>query len=373
MRIIHIVENLNKGAVENWLVKTFLESQKSSQHEWTFFCVLGKPGVLDETVTRAGGKIIYSPYTLSQKKEFLQFLRQTLKKGQYDFFHSHHDYLTGFYLLATIAITFKGKFVHVHNCEKSLPVGNPLLHKLLLKTFSVLIQLMADKVIGVSKHTLKEFGLKTKEPGKVIYCGVDFQPFEKEVNVNVVKAGIGVPISGKILLFVGRLYSFKNPLFVLEILKEILTTKDNFYAVFVGKGELEEKIRQVAKDYNIEVKIRLLGYRQDIPELMKASDALVFPRVEEVKEGLGLVVVEAQAAGLPVIVSNGIVEDAFEIGELVKVVPLKNNVEEWANEIIKKVNSPKKVDKKEALEIMKNSKFSIINSTKQLLSLYNEG
>ena len=60
LKIIHIVENLDKGAVENWLVKTFIESRKMYPNwQWTFYCILGKEGRLDEKVKAAGGEIIY--------------------------------------------------------------------------------------------------------------------------------------------------------------------------------------------------------------------------------------------------------------------------------------------------------------------------
>ena len=92
MKIIHIVENLDKGAVENWLVNIFLESRKiRPDWEWTFYCILGKPGRLDENVRNAGARIIYSPVTVSNKLSFLKYLRIELKRGGYDILHAHHD------------------------------------------------------------------------------------------------------------------------------------------------------------------------------------------------------------------------------------------------------------------------------------------
>ena len=71
MKIIHIVENLNKGAVENWLVNVFVESRKIKPNwEWTFYCILGEEGGLDRKVKAAGGKIIYAPCSISNKIQF---------------------------------------------------------------------------------------------------------------------------------------------------------------------------------------------------------------------------------------------------------------------------------------------------------------
>ena len=112
MRIIHIVENLDKGAVENWLVDIFIESRKiRPSWEWTFYCILGKEGRLDEKVRDAGGEIIYSPVTISNKLAFLSNLRKVLQERKYDILHAHHDYLSGFYLLASLGKKFKKEII----------------------------------------------------------------------------------------------------------------------------------------------------------------------------------------------------------------------------------------------------------------------
>jgi hypothetical protein len=120
-RIIHIVENLDKGAVENWLVNIFLSSRKTRPDwHWTFYCILGKKGRLDEKVREAGGEIIYAPVNISHKISFLRHLRSVLNNGSYDIIHAHHDYLSGFYLLASAGIRFKKRILHIHNTDKVL-------------------------------------------------------------------------------------------------------------------------------------------------------------------------------------------------------------------------------------------------------------
>ena len=373
LRIIHVVENLDKGAVENWLVNIFLESRKSRpEWEWTFYCILGKNGRLDNKVLEAGGKIIYSPYWISEKYRFLKAFRRTLRRGKYQIIHSHHDYLSGFYLLATSGLSFKKRILHIHNTDKALPVGSALVHKVLLPVFHRFATHFSDLIIGISNDTLKEFvgSSKFRKKTAVLYYGIDLAPFAVDSGKEWLRQEFNIPANGKILLFIGRMSELKNPVFVIDILKELSETRQDVYAVFIGKGDLGEAVAQRAKKYGLAEKIRMPGWRNDAPSIMHASDVFVFPRVEYPREGLGLVVVEAQAAGIPMVLSRGIVEDAIVIEELSHVVPLCNNAAEWASVINMHLNKPPAISRSNAYQRMQRSKFSLPAGTRNLIELY---
>ncbi|WP_205508574.1 glycosyltransferase [Longitalea arenae] len=374
MRILHVVENLDKGAVENWLVNIFLESKKvRPDWDWTFYCILGRKGRLDERVIAAGGKIVYSPYWISDKFSFLKALRKTLKEGKFDIIHSHHDYLSGFYLCATAGIDFKRRLLHIHNTDKGLPIGNERIQKLLLKPFRRLAIYFSDYIVGISKDTLSEFtynkGLKNKRCS-VLYYGINLSPFKDTADRLSVCKEIGIPDDAKMLLFVGRMNTLKNPVFVIDILERLTEIRKDVYAVFIGKGEQEELVLQRTKEKGLQNKVRLMGWRDDTAIIMKAADVFVFPRFEYPKEGLGLVVVEAQAAGLPMALSNGIVPDAIEIPELAFIIDLANNPEEWAKRINEVLTHGTSVNRTEAYHRMNNSKFEIRKATENFIALY---
>jgi glycosyltransferase involved in cell wall biosynthesis len=181
MKLIHIVENLDRGAVENWIVNIFLESRKTRPDwEWTFYCILGRPGRLDEKVMAAGGKIVYSPVTISEKLKFLRHLRATLIRGNFDIVHAHHDYLSGFYLLATAGLKFRRRILHIHNNDKGLPVGNRFLYKVLTPVFRWTGLKLSDDILGISEHTLNGFRMEHSSHRRnfeVLYYGIDLTPF----------------------------------------------------------------------------------------------------------------------------------------------------------------------------------------------------
>lgn len=375
LKIIQIVENLDKGAVENWLVRTFLKSREfKPDWEWTFYCILGRPGRLDESVMKAGGRIVYSKVTISDKIPFLRQLRQELKHGNYDILHAHHDYLSGFYLLASNGIRFKRRLLQIHNTDKALPVGNKFLHDLLLWPFRRLAYHYSDLIVGISEDTLLEFmhGRQSKRPETtILYYGVDLSPFENgEMSDPSFFLSIGIPENAKTLLFVGRMNPWKNPLFVVEILAELSKKRKNVYAIFVGQGDLEKEILKKADSYGLTGNVRNLGWSDNTAMLMKNASVFVFPRLEYPKEGLGLVVVEAQAAGLPMAISNAIVKDAIVVDELANYISLKDNPAEWASAIEKLLDFPPQISRKEALARLRNSPFEMSRATQNLLRLY---
>lgn len=373
MKIFHIVENLDKGAVENWLVNIFIESRKSKPDwKWTFYCILGKEGMLDDKVRNAGGKIIYSPVDISKKLAFLKNLRKVLKEGRYDILHAHHDYLSGFYLVATIGLKFKKRFLQIHNTDKALPVGNKTLHNLLLGPFRSLGLIFSDQVIGISKNTIEEFSKTGNVPDKkfiILYYGVNFEKFNEQPNKSLIRKEFNLPDNAKILLYAGRMNDLKNPIFVIDVLKQLLTRRNDVYAVFIGQGDLTSSVKMKAEELGIERHIRIAGWHNNVPVVMKSADVFVFPRKEYPKEGLGLVVVEAQAAGLPMFITEGIVKDAIVIKELAHF----NNLEDpssWAKQILDVLDTPVPISKNEALEIMRNSEFELGRATQNLIDIY---
>jgi glycosyltransferase involved in cell wall biosynthesis len=374
LRIIHIVENLDKGAVENWLVNVFLESIKTRPNwDWTFYCILGNKGRLDEKVLAAGGKIIYSPVWISQKRSFLQHLRNTLKTGRFDILHSHHDYLSGFYLLASAGLSFKKRILHIHNTDKALPVGSRRVQKILLPFFRRLAIRYSDLIVGISKDTLNEFVQHKKfrkKKATVLYYGIDLSPYAVKSNREELKKEWDIPANGRILLYTGRMTALKNPVFVIDILQELKKLREDTYAVFVGKGELEDAVIQKSTELGLTDNVRMLGWRNDIAAIMQAADVFVFPRIEYPKEGLGLVVVEAQAAGLPMVISNGIVEDAIEIKDLVSIVSLNNNPTAWAKAVDILLNESPPIDRSAAFNHMQQSRFALHKATNNLIALY---
>lgn len=373
MRILHVVENLDKGAVENWLIRCFLASRNNYPLiEWTFYCMESKNGRLDDAVIAAGGRIIYSKSKLSNKLAFLRDLRNELKIGKYDIVHTHHDYISGFYMIAAIGIPFKRRILHLHNVTRSIPTGNLLLKRALIPVFRIMGLLFHDTLVGIAKNTLFDFVGKQVELNKryqVLYYGVNFERFKVPIDEVFLREQLNVG-NDKLLLFAGTLDPKKNPHFLLQVLRLVLDKRSDVTLLLIGEGAELENLVQIAKNLGISKKVRFLGWRNDVHNIMKVADVFLFARDEEVKEGLGLVVVEAQAAGMRMVLSNGIVEDAVILHQMNRFISLAAGHKAWADEVLNILGSNAPLSRNECLLRMEESHFNLIAGTDNLMRLY---
>ena len=374
IRVLHIVENLDHQAVENWLLRVFrVAAREYPDYHWTFFCVLGKKGRLDEEARRIGAEVIHSRYELGDKRHFLLGLREVMKQGRYDVLHCHHDIMSAVYLAAAAGLPFRKRIVHLHNTSMGLPTPSRIKADLAREPMRQICLRMADQIVGISKEALESL-LGSREPNpkrhQVVHYAVDTARFAAARPDRIeFRRALGLDPASKIILFVGRLVEYKNPSFVLEMLEHLTSAGQNVAAVFAGAGDQAERIRAMARAKGLEDRVRLLGFRNDIPELMRSSDILVWPGKEEVKEGLGLGIVEAQAAGLSVIMSQSVPSEAIVVPELVKVLPLSAGSKAWADAAgqILKSEVP---GFEESLATVESSSFSMEQGVANLMALY---
>ncbi len=267
--------------------------------------------------------------------------------------------------------------MHVHNADLHVPTGSPRKSARLREPMRRLCLLLADRIVGISNYTLDNFlSNRPRKPRRdvVLYYGIDTAPYQGDfLEREAVRASLGLPENAFILLFAGRMVDYKNPLFVLDVLDEIAEDEPNVYAVFAGAGPLEEKVRERAQRLGIDERVRVLGWRDDTVALMRSADLFVFPRVEEVtadlgREGLGLVVLEAQAAGLPSLLSRGIPDDAIVNSSLCSVMPLSEGPKGWGARVRSIVSEPRP-DRSGALASIESSDFSLEAGFRNLVAL----
>jgi glycosyltransferase EpsF len=157
----------------------------------------------------------------------------------------------------------------------------------------------------------------------------------------------------------------KNPAFAFEVAKELVKKDRNWRFLFVGyKGQTGAIMEKEIHESALAEFIRFLDIRKDIPRLMSASDVLIFPSLWE---GLGMVAVEAQCNGMNVIMSKGVPQEAIVCKELVTTLDLTCPTD-WVNCIVSMKTNQE--DRHKYAEVVRNSPFSIENSIKKLISLY---
>ena len=166
---------------------------------------------------------------------------------------------------------------------------------------------------------------------------------------------------------VGRLHFQKNQMFALEIMMYLLKQMQDCVLMFVGQGEDENKLRKRAKELGISENIIFAGVQSDIGAYLSAFDLFLFPSVFE---GLSIAGLEAQANGLPVIASYGVIPQELKLTDNFYFKRLDDGAESWADEI-RKINL-KRTNMQETIERFTEAGFNIDIEVKHLEKLLME-
>lgn len=196
---------------------------------------------------------------------------------------------------------------------------------------------------------------------QVIHNGIDLLKYKYDgKNRDVVRNKYRIR-EGKLVGCVGRLDPQKNPIFAEKIAEEVLKLDKDITFVFVGDGELGERVTNIVKDNKLEDKIIFAGAVDNVNEWMSALDCLVMPSLFE---GLPFVLVEAQAAGLPCVVSSTVSREADFTG-LLQFIDLDAGEKTWAEIIFKACGN----ERKDYLEKLVAAGYSIENTSKEVCEI----
>jgi glycosyltransferase involved in cell wall biosynthesis len=372
--VLHIVENLDRGAVEGWLLRMLAHARRRDVAvDWSFYCVLGREGTQDKTAHRLGARVIYSPVPMVQKISFARALRAQLRHGRYAVLHCHHDLVSALYLVASAGLPITRRIVHVHNADQVVPTSNLVKQHLYREPARRICLALSDRIVGISGHTLDTFLFgRRHQPGRdvVHYYGVDPTPFHAaSADRRGFRHRLNLPPDALILLFGGRLVPEKNPLFVVDILARLSSAEPRAFAVFAGAGSLEETVLARAQELGVQDSVRLLGWRNDLPEIMTCSDWFILPHLEQPMEGFGLAVVEAQLAGLPLLLSRGIADDPLLPTASFRRLALADGAERWAKAALELLCAPRPSGE-DALAALRQSPMDMDRALNELLALH---
>ena len=161
----------------------------------------------------------------------------------------------------------------------------------------------------------------------------------------------------------------KNHMFLIDVLQEILKTEPNAVLMFAGEGPAEQDVRKHAMELGIEDKVLFLGMRTDIPDVLQAMDVFT---LASLWEGLPVTGIEAQAAGLYCVVSDGVTDEMNAI-DMVQYIPLSEPKRVWADALL----SAAQKKRHDTYEKIKSSGYDIHTTAPWLQNFYiqkhNEG
>lgn len=136
---------------------------------------------------------------------------------------------------------------------------------------------------------------------QVIYNGVDKAPKADPAGITQYRRDLGLSDDELVVGVVGNLYPVKGHTYLLDAVPQVLETCPKTTFLLIGRGELEVPLKTKVKTLGIEEKVRFLGLRHDVPKLLAIMDVFAMPSLSE---GLSIALLEAMAAGKPVVVTH---------------------------------------------------------------------
>ena len=301
--LLHLTLSMGAGGIEN-LILTMARHIDQTRFNMTVGC-LDSGGVLLDEVKNMG----IDTFVLSRKGGYdvrlILNLARILKKRKIHILNTHNQ-AAHFY--GCLAGLLAGTSVII-NTEHSRHYIDEHWRRRLEKR---MLSFCTDRIVAVSKELQKKSIIRDKLPEKkveVVENGIDLSLYMDDGGIKDYSTKsklvheFGMPQEYKIVGIIGRLHPVKNHELLFKSIRSLIVDQKKIVSLLVvGDGELRTTLEKLAMTLGIGNKVYFTGYRQDIPDILSILDALVLCSHSE---GLPLTLLEAMAAGVPVIVTHG--------------------------------------------------------------------
>lgn len=351
IKVMHAVSIMNRAGQETFIMNMYRNIDRS-EIQFGFQCSVSGIGDFDEEIKVLGGEI----YHLEENRCRIPFLKYINDIWiQYRFFKEHKDYevyhIHTYHAfnawLSIVGAKLAGiekVVLHSHNTFGM----HPQLHKI----FRYFLKYMKIERLACSEMAAEwMYGKKELKKIKIINNGIDAEAFvfqHKKREDKRRELGIDKKL---VIGHIGRFMPQKNHKFLIEIFEEIVKKDNRGILLLIGVGELQQEIEKLVEEKGLTDKVRFMGVRTDIKELLWAMDLFLFPSLYE---GLSVVAIEAQAAGVPVLASDTLTEET-KVTECMQFYSLEKSTEEWAEQAIKMT----KEEHKNTVESIKNAHYDM--------------
>lgn len=362
-RILHVVGAMNRAGAESMLMTLYRELDKT-EVQFDFLEFTGGRSDFHDEIEELGGQILKCDWSQS-----LTRVRQTRRsiallideEGPYTAVHSHILFASGTVLAAAKDAGVPTRIAHSHSSSSAHVGFKATVYQKLARLF---INRGATSVVACSSEAGRYlFGQHfSARGGTVIPNAIDPEMFyPREVNAEGETAAEVSKIS---LISVARLEFVKNHTFLLELAQELRIRGVEYQMNFVGTGTLQDELETEIDRLGLGNHVKMLGLRDNVAEILRGSDVMLMPSLWE---GLPVTLVEAQATGLPCIVSDSVTREVDLGLGLLSFQPL-DNVGQWADTIAN--GFPILPTAEEIAKALETRGYTVRQSLANLLALY---
>lgn len=361
IRVLQIVTDMRCGGLET-MIMNYNRKIDRTKIQFDFLVHRQAKGDYEEEIKNLGGKIYrlprLDPWSFWYRKQLDRFFKE---HTEYQVVHCHLDCMAGIPLFYAKKHGVPVRIAHAHSSSQT-------------KDFKYLAKLWFRREITKNATHLFACGEKAgnfmfrTNQYLILNNAIDCKKYmyTKERRKDMRKK-IGISNDATVYGHVGRFDVPKNHTFLIDIFAEIKKRDKKAMLLLVGDGALRKKMEKKVKKLGLCKSVWFLGKREDVPMLLQAMDAFLFPSIYE---GLPLSVIEAQAAGLPCFLSRNVPEECKKT-ELVQRISLKISAKEWAERICGQMKE-KGRERKNTGEEIRKAGFDIERNAKWLQQFYLE-
>lgn len=297
LRILHCVNNMHRAGLETMLMNYYRHIDRT-RIQFDFLTHRAERSDYDDEIEALGGRIYRAPRLYPQNyPAYFRYMRQFFQEHpEYTVVHSHIDAMSFLPLLAAKKAGVPIRIAHSHSVAIDLDFKYPLK------------QSFRRHLNRVATHTFA----CGEEAGRFLFYGRDFTVIPNAVDPLSYRFDAALrrqkreelDVADRLVVgHVGRMTYAKNHEFLLTLFTELLRRRPDALLLLVGTGEKENDIKKRVHSLGVDAAVRFLGSRSDVTALYQAMDVFVLPSHFE---GIPVVGIEAQFAGLPCLFSEGV-------------------------------------------------------------------
>lgn len=330
IRVLHENVIMDPGGIEALLMNVYRHIDREKV-QFDFLVHRPDKAFYEDEIIALGGRIYRTPKFSpipGQYQKFMNSIESILREHpEYKIMHAHAE-LNLWPLMIAKKIEIPTRIAHSHNAKTTINLKYFffLYEKLYIKKYCT------DMFMCSTPAGIWTFGEDAVNSGKVHFIknGIETERFVYDECIRKEKRK-ELGIADKFVVgHVGRFMQQKNHSYLIDIFEQIVEKNDNAVLMLVSDGHLMEDIKKKVHNLGLDDKVLFLGNRRDVNQLMQAMDVFVFPSLWE---GLPLTGIEAQASGLPVVMSDVITNEVC-VTDNVHMMSLNASPESWANKIL---------------------------------------
>lgn len=324
IRILNFLPNLRQAGIESFVMSVYRNIDRS-KIQFDFVVHSTKREFYDDEVEALGGKIYYLTY--KDDKNLFKYVKDLNRLFQehpeYRIVHGHMQSMMPLYLNYAKKNHVPVRIAHSHNNSYEKSLKGTVLH-----LFSRFSRYPATDCYACSDDSGRYlFGNRKFD---VIYNGIDMQKFTYNDSVREqLRKKLQIGTDEILLGTVGRMEKQKNQMFLLNVLSGVVKRSSKYKLILIGSGSLEGELCRFVEQNKLQEHVIFLGNVSNVNEYMCAMDLFVLPSLYE---GLGIVLIEAQAAGLHCLTTRDTVAAETKVTSRIQYLSLEQS--EWEKAIL---------------------------------------